>query len=81
MKLITLDGSILNEPNDEIYSAEKGDRVDLLLNGKPLTRCIYCNVTKGIAIIIKTDLNGKPIVVNGDLVHMMVTGEITVKPV
>lgn len=77
--MITLDTTTLSQTDDETYSAWKNDRVKLIINGNKLDCCLYCNVTKGFAIVLKTDLNGKPVIVDDSLVHEIVFGDITVE--
>ena len=80
--MITLDTTTLSQTDDETYSAWKNDQVKLFINGNKLDRCLYCNVTKGFAIVLKTDLNGTPVIVDDSLVHEIVFGDITVeKPI
>lgn len=80
--MITLDTTTLSQNDDETYSAWKNDRVKLLINGNKLDRCLYCNVTKGFAIVLKTDLTGKPVIVDDSLIHEIIFGDITVeKPI
>lgn len=79
--MITLDTASIDSGSDEIYSVERGSKVTAFLNGDELKRCVYCNVTKGVAICHKRDLSGAPIVANGVIVHELLFGDITVRPI
>ena len=80
--MITLDTTTLSQTDDETYSAWKNDKVKLLINGDKIRGCLYCNVTKGFAIVLKTDLDGVPVVVDDSLIHEIIFGDITVeKPI
>lgn len=79
--MITLDTTSLNDSKDEIYSVERGSKVEVFLNGDELKRCIYCNVSKGVAICLKRDLKGRIVVVNDTPVHELIFGDITVEPI
>lgn len=79
--MITLDTTSLNDSKDEIYSVERGSKVEVFLNGDELKRCIYCNVSKGVAICLKRDLKGRIVVVNDTPVHELVFGNITVEQI
>ena len=80
--MITLDTTTLSQTDDETYSAWKNDSVKLFINGNKLKRCLYCNVTKGFAIVVKTDLDGKMVVHDNNIVHEILFGDITVeKPI
>lgn len=78
--MITLDTTSLNDSKDEIYSVERGSKVEVFLNGDELKSCIYCNVSKGVAICLKRDLKGRIVVVNDTPVHELIFGDITVEP-
>lgn len=79
--MITLDTTSINSGTDEIYSVERDSRVEVFLNGHGLKNCIYANVTKGIAICGKRDLSNNIVVYDGSIVHEIVFGDITVKPI
>ena len=79
--MITLDTTSLDSGTDEIYSVERGSKVKVFLNGDELERCIYCNVSKGVAICLKRDLKGRIVVVNNTPVHELIFGNITVEPI
>lgn len=80
--MITLDTTTLSQTDDETYSAWKNDHVKLIINGNKIRGCLYCNVTKGFAIVAKTDLDGKAIVYDDTIVHEIIFGDITVeKPI
>lgn len=78
--MITLDMSSIESTNDEIYSYERGSNGIVFLDGKELKGCVYCNVTKGVAIRTKRELSGLLIVAEGSIVHELVFGEITFQP-
>lgn len=77
--MIKLDTTSIDSGKDEIYSYERGSKVDVFLDGVEIKRCVYCNVTKGVAIRVKCDLRGVPIIAEGSLVHELIFGVITVK--
>lgn len=80
--MITLDTtSIDSGATDEVYSVERGSRVYVFLNGQALKKCVYCNVSKGVAICLKRDLAGDTIAVtnDGSIIHELVFGAITVE--
>lgn len=79
--MITLDTTSLNDSKDEIYSVERGSKVKVFLNGDELKGCVYCNVSKGVAICLKRDLKGRIVVVNDTPVHELIFGGITVEPI
>lgn len=79
--MITLDTTSIDSGTDEIYSVERGSRVEAFLNGHSLKHCIYANVTKGIAICGKRDLSNNIVVYDGSIVHELVFGDISVKPI
>lgn len=79
--MITLDTTSIDSGTDEIYSVERGSEITAFLNGNELKRCVYCNVTKGVAICVKRDLSGSVIIVKDGLVYELVFGDITVKPI
>lgn len=79
--MITLDTTSLDSGTDEIYSVERGSKVKVFLNGDELKSCVYCNVSKAVAICIKRDLRGQMMVVNDAPVHKLVFGNITVEPI
>lgn len=79
--MITLDTTSIDSGTDEIYSVERDSRVEVFLNGHNLKYCIYANVTKGIAICGKRDLSNNIVVYDGSIVHELVFGDITVKPI
>lgn len=79
--MITLDTTSIDSGTDEIYSVERGSRVEVFLNGESLNRCIYVNVTKGVAICVKRDLSGSAIIVKDSIVYELVFGCLTVKPI
>lgn len=78
--MITLDTTSIDSGTDEIYSVERGSKVRVFSNGDELKGCVYCNVTKGIAITVKRELSGAMMIADGDVVHELVFSEITVKP-
>ena len=49
------------------------------MNGNQLERCVYCNITKGVAICIKRDISGRIVVVKGEIVYELVFGDITIE--
>ena len=79
--MITLDTASLDNGTDEIYSVGRGSRVKAFLNGDELKGCVYCNVSKGVAICVKRDLNGYMIAARGEIVHELIFGDITVEQV
>lgn len=79
--MITLDTTSIDSGTDEIYSVERGSRVEAFLNGDELKNCVYVNVTKGVAICIKRDLSGKYIIADSSFVHELIFGDLTVKPI
>lgn len=80
--MITLDTTSIDISDDEIYSVERGSKVYVYVDGKELKRCVYCNVSKGVAICLKRDLSGNEVVVSdGCIVHELVFGVITVEEV
>ena len=79
--MITLDTTSIESGTDEIYSVERGSMVKVFLNGHALKHCRYANVTKGIAICGKRDLSNHIVVYDGTIVHEIVFGDITVKPI
>lgn len=80
--MITLDTTTLSQTDDETYSVWENDHVKLIINGNKIRGCLYCNVTKGFAIVVKTDLDGKAIVYDDTIVHEIIFGDITVeKPI
>lgn len=79
--MITLDTTSLDSGADEIYSVERGSKVKAFLNGDELKGCVYCNVSKGVAICVKRDLSGLMMVADGRVVHELIFGGITVEQV
>lgn len=79
--MITLDTTSLDSGKDEIYSVERGSKVKVFLNGDELKGCVYCNVSKGVAICVKRDLSGLMMVADGRVVHELIFGDITVEQV
>lgn len=79
--MITLDTTSIDSGTDEIYSVERGSRVEVLLDGKALGGCVYCNVSKGVAICVKRSLSGKIMVANDTVIHELVFGDFTVKQI
>ena len=80
--MITLDTTSIDSASDEIYSVERGSKVYVFIDGKELKKCVYCNVSKGVAICLKRDLSGNEVVVSdGSIVHELVFGVITVEEV
>lgn len=77
--MITLDTTSLDSGADEIYSVERGSKVKVFLNGNELKGCIYCNVSKGVAICVKRDLSGAMMVAQDKIVHELIFGDITVE--
>lgn len=78
--MITLDTTSIDSGTDEIYSVERGSKIQVFLNGENLEHCVYCNVTKGVAICHKRDLSGNIVIADMSVVHELMFGEITVKP-
>lgn len=78
--MITLDTTSIETPHDEVYSVERGSKVQVFLNGDEIKGCVYCNVSKGIAICVKRDLSGQMMVAQDKIVHELVFGVVTVKP-
>lgn len=79
--MIALDTTSLDSGADEIYSVERGSKVKAFLNGDELKGCVYCNVSKGVAICVKRDLSGLMMVADGRVVHELIFGDITVEQV
>lgn len=79
--MIALDTTSLNDSKDEIYSVERGSKVKVFLNGDELKRCIYCNVSKGVAICLKRDLRGQMMIAQDKIVHGLIFGDITVEQI
>lgn len=78
--MITLDTTSIDSGTDEIYSVERGSKVNVFLNGEELQRVVYCNVTKGVAICHKRDLSGNVVIADMSIVHELLFGELTVEP-
>lgn len=79
--MITLDTTSLDSGKDEIYSVERGSKVKVFLNGDELRGCIYCNVSKGVAICVKRDLRGQMMIAQDEIVHELIFGDITVEQI
>ena len=79
--MITLDTTLIDSGTDEIYSVERGSKVKVFLNGDELESCVYANVSKGVAICVKRDLNGYMIAARGEIVHELIFGDIAVEQV
>lgn len=79
--MITLDTTSIDSGTDEIYSVERGSKVNVFLNGDELRGCIYCNVNKGVAICVKRDLRGQMMIARGEIVYELVFGDISVEQV
>lgn len=79
--MITVDTASLNDSKDEIYSVQRGSRVLVFIDGKELNRCVYCNVSKGVAICLKRDLKGKIVIAGDTPVHELIFGDITVEQI
>lgn len=79
--MIMIDITSIDSGTDDIYSVERGSRVEVFLNGDTLKHCIYCNTTKGFAICGKRDISNKMTVYDGSIVYDLVFGDITVKPI
>lgn len=77
--MITLDTASLDSGTDEIYSVERGSKVKVFLNGAELKGCVYCNVSKGVAICVKRDLRGQMMTAQDKIVHELIFGDITVE--
>lgn len=77
--MITLDTTSIEAPHDEVYSVERGSRVKVFIDGYELKNCVYCNVSKGVAICVKRDLSGQMMVAQDKIVHELVFGVVTVK--
>ena len=77
--MITLDTTSLDSGADEIYSVERGSKVKVFLNGNELRGCIYCNVSKGVAICVKRDLRGQMMIAQDEIVHELVFGDFNVE--
>lgn len=78
--MVTLDTTSLDSQDDDIYSVERGSKVKVFLNGDELRGCVYCNVSKGVAICVKRDLRGLLVVAQDKIVHELIFGDITVEP-
>ena len=79
--MITLDTASIDSGTDEIYSVERGSKVKVFLNGDELKGCVYCNVSKGVAICFKRDLRGQVMIAQDEIVHELVFGGITVEQI
>lgn len=79
--MITLDTTSIDSGTDEIYSVERGSKVKAFLNGDELKGCVYCNVSKGVAICVKRDLRGLLVVAQDTIVHELIFGDITVEQI
>lgn len=79
--MVTLDTTSLDSGTDEIYSVERGSKVKAFLNGDELKGCVYCNVSKGVAICIKRDLSGLMMIAQDKIVHELIFGDITIEQI
>ena len=77
--MITLDTTSIDSDTDEIYSVDRGSKVKVSLNGNELEKCVYCNVTKGVAICVKQYLGGGIVIAEGCIVHELVFGDFTIE--
>lgn len=77
--MITLSMAGFDDGSDEIYSVERGSKVKVFLNGDELKHCIYCNVSKGVAICVKRDLRGQMMIAQDEIVHELVFGDFNVE--
>ncbi|MDP4544108.1 hypothetical protein Q8P09_03320 [Psychrobacter faecalis] len=77
--MITLDTASIDSVSDEIYSVERGSKIKVFLDGDQLEKCVYCNVTKGVAICIKRDISGGIVLVKGEIVYELVFGDIAIE--
>lgn len=77
--MITLSMAGFDDGSDEIYSVERGSKVKVFLNGDELKGCVYCNVSKGVAICVKRDLRGQMMIAQDEIVHEIIFGDITVE--
>ena len=77
--MITLDTTSIDSGTDEIYSVERGSKVKVFFNGDHLEKCVYCNVTKGVAICVKRKLHGGIVIAEDRIVHELIFGDFTVE--
>ena len=77
--MITLSMAGFDDGSDEIYSVERGSKVKVFLNGDELKYCVYCNVSKGVAICVKRDLRGQMMIAQDEIVHELVFGDFNVE--
>jgi len=74
IKLIDL--TALHNTDDEIYSTKFKDNVEVFLNGVKLKNCVFCNVTRGFVIVMKTDLNDRKVIFGDDFLYEILSGDI-----
>ena len=77
--MITLDTTSIDGDTDEIYSVERNSKIAVFLNGNELKKCVYCNVTKGLAICAKQYLGGGVVIAEGCIVYELVFGAFIIK--
>ncbi|NAR50113.1 hypothetical protein GPS59_14285 [Acinetobacter haemolyticus] len=51
----------------------------VFLNGQPIRNAYYVDLEKGFLIRIKESLNNQQITIDGQLVHELLMGDVTVK--
>lgn len=51
----------------------------VFLNGERIFDALYVDIEKGFLIKIKSDVAGKTLVVNGEIGHEVLFGDVTVK--
>lgn len=76
LSMVGFDGS-----SDEIYSVERGSKVKVFLNSDNLKDCIYCNVTRGVAICAKRDLSENTIIGDGCIIYELVFGDFIIESI
>ena len=77
--MITLSMAGFDDGSDEIYSVERGSKVKVFLDGEYVKSCVYCNITRGVAICVKRDLSGTMMVAQDKIVHELVFGDFNVE--
>lgn len=51
----------------------------VFLDGEEIRDAFYADLEKGFLIRIKTDIECRPLVINGELAHEILFGDVTVK--
>ena len=82
--MIYIDDSQLKERaanSDQAFHANVKDTTieAVFLNGEPIYDALYVDIEKGFLIKIKSDIAGKTVVVNDEIGHELLFGDVTVK--